>query len=530
MLSRCLLLLMLSIPMVGQTSAPATRNFHISGTVVNALSGQPLSHAQVAIGLALDPDIADSVVTGDDGAFDFADITPGKYWLMAEHHGFPRQAFNEHGQFSTAIVVGPGLQSEKLVFRLRPDASITGLITDDQNDPIRDAQVLLFRSGIETGGEIMTRSGQASTDDQGRYTFSHVRAGTYYLAVTAQPWYAVDAQRQKNSSDDQPSPLDVAYPVTFYPGSADESGASPIVVRAGDRAAADVSLTPVAALHLRLGSTSPQTTSVQASARVFGRFNIPVPSYNITSSDGSASYVDGLAPGRYVMQVDSYGRSRASTRQEVTLSDNTELAAAGEPADITISGLVTVRGDTDPPKGAFVRLLNRHTGEGIGARVNEKGEFETSSPLSPGKYQVYVFNAGQAVVGSVVAQGGAQATGRTLEITGKAPVHLAIELSRGLGRVDGTALRDNKAFAGAMIVLLPQDPENNAPLVRRDQSDSDGTFTLREVLPGKYMLLAIADGWDLEWLNPAVLKPYLKDAKSLDIEPNGKYKLNVRAQ
>ena len=43
---------------------------------------------------------------------------------------------------------------------------------------------------------------------------------------------------------------------------------------------------------------------------------------------------------------------------------------------------------------------------------------------------------------------------------------------------------------------------------RRDQSDSDGTFTLANILPGKYVLMAIENGWDLEWMNPSVLKPY----------------------
>jgi len=36
-------------------------------------------------------------------------------------------------------------------------------------------------------------------------------------------------------------------------------------------------------------------------------------------------------------------------------------------------------------------------------------------------------------------------------------------------------------------------------LVRRDQSDSDGIFTLHSVVAGQYTVVAISDGWDLEW-------------------------------
>src|SRR6058998_3963286 len=63
----------------------------------------------------------------------------------AEHKGFARQAFDEHEGFSTAIAVGSNLISENLIFRLRPDAVISGTIFDEQNEPVRGAQVMLFR-------------------------------------------------------------------------------------------------------------------------------------------------------------------------------------------------------------------------------------------------------------------------------------------------------------------------------------------------------------------------------------------------
>ena len=34
-----------------------------------------------------------------------------------------------------------------------------------------------------------------------------------------------------------------------------------------------------------------------------------------------------------------------------------------------------------------------------------------------------------------------------------------------------------------------------AGLIRRDQSDSDGSFALRDVVPGQYTVVAIQDGW-----------------------------------
>ena len=78
---------------------------------------------------------------------------------------------------------------------------------------------------------------------------------------------------------------------------------------------------------------------------------------------------------------------------------------------------------------------------------------------------------------------------------------------------------------------LPQTiPRNHVALFRRDQSDSDGTFSLKPVVPGRYTLLAIQDGWDLEWTDPKVLKPFLPKGTPLQVEPSGKYDVRVAVQ
>ena len=81
-----------------------------------------------------------------------------------------------------------------------------------------------------------------------------------------------------------------------------------------------------------------------------------------------------------------------------------------------------------------------------------------------------------------------------------------------------------------MIVLVPRDPANNSPLVRRDQSDSDGTFTLPNVVPGQYTVVALANGWDLEWGTPAVLQPYLKGGETVQVSSEGKLQIKVQVQ
>jgi hypothetical protein len=94
-------------------------------------------------------------------------------------------------------------------------------------------------------------------------------------------------------------------------------------------------------------------------------------------------------------------------------------------------------------------------------------------------------------------------------------------MGRGLAQVKGVVRMDGKERAGAMVLLMPENDEIRAEefdqSVRMDQSDSDGTFALGGIVPGKYVLLASEDGWELEWKDEAVLKTYREKGMKLQI-------------
>jgi len=67
------------------------------------------------------------------------------------------------------------------------------------------------------------------------------------------------------------------------------------------------------------------------------------------------------------------------------------------------------------------------------------------------------------------------------------------------------------------VVLVPKDPDSHRDRFRRDQSDLDGTFSLQGVVPGLYTVLAIDNGWELDWSQPAVIAAYLKRGRLVEI-------------
>jgi len=72
-------------------------------------------------------------------------------------------------------------------------------------------------------------------------------------------------------------------------------------------------------------------------------------------------------------------------------------------------------------------------------------------------------------------------------------------------------------MSGAMVVLVPKDPESHRDLFRRDQSDQDGSFSLRSVIPGSYTIVAIENGWDLDWSRPGVIAQYARHGQAVTV-------------
>src|SRR5207248_8430746 len=102
-----------------------------------------------------------------------------------------------------------------------------------------------------------------------------------------------------------------------------------------------------------------------------------------------------------------------------------------------------------------------------------------------------------------VAVNGAEQPGRAFDVTEGASVQVSIVAAKGLTRLNGIAMKDDKPFPGAMVLLLPRD-SNHGGFIPRDQSDSDGTFTLNLVEPGRYTLIAIDDGRGLAYRDATV--------------------------
>ena len=138
-----------------------------------------------------------------------------------------------------------------------------------------------------------------------------------------------------------------------------------------------------------------------------------------------------------------------------------------------------------------------------------------SGNISPGVYEIRLLNTNAYYVKSVEVKGASYSSG-LLYVREGAAVNLSVVAAKGLTKVNGIALKDGRPLSGAMILLVPRDSGHGTG-IPRDQSDSDGTFTLLNVKPGRYSLIAVDNGHDLEYHDPGVLRPYLSQAQTVEI-------------
>jgi hypothetical protein len=68
-----------------------------------------------------------------------------------------------------------------------------------------------------------------------------------------------------------------------------------------------------------------------------------------------------------------------------------------------------------------------------------------------------------------------------------------------------------------LVALAPEGFEGENNLMRVDQTDSDGTFRLEDVVAGKYTLIAVEDGWDGDWRSAEFLRRFVGGGKKMEV-------------
>lgn len=507
--------ILLTLAAVSGAQRPAyqPQSYKVAGTVVNTVTGQPVHGATVKLLSQKENTVLGTTKTDDEGHFSLAGISAGKYQLQAARRGYPAALFEQHENFSSAVVTGPEQDTGRLVFHLAPAAVLHGLVTADGGEPVEGARVEIFhKPGVEDPEGKVYLKERTSTDDAGEYEFGNLDAGEYLLAVVATPWYALNTEPKAGQPENE---LDVAYPATYYDSTTEESAALPVRLELGSRVEANIGLRAVPAVHITISAPGKDGSapSAELQQNILGSLESTeaAPADEHRAFSGTQSFA--LAPGHYQVS----GGTPPRVMEIDAISNGPVDAAAGVPAG-SVTGTVETAPGVPYDGLALVTLVPADGGSGqreLQATVT-KGKFNLEN-VPAGTWTVKLTNGyGYAMQVHAIEIGKRPRASNRLTINGQV-LAVAITASDGAQTVQGFARREGKGVAGTMVVLVPQDLTQYPALARRDQSDSDGSFSLAGVFPGTYTVVALEDAWDLDWARPETISRFLPGGTSVTV-------------
>jgi hypothetical protein len=554
-----------------QTKPQVATPYLITGTVVNSVNESAVPHCRMTatpvvrgsfsnrqFPVALDP-----VDCDEHGHFSVPLPSAGTWRLSASARGFITQDYKEHQFFSSAVVLTAARPMMDLQFHISPEAGIVGGVVDEAGEPVRGAHVSLVSvPEMNPGGERATGGGPRSTtqtDDRGMYELANIPPGAYRVAVQAQPWYAAFQPRGQSSSSTaslDPS-LDFTYPVAWFPGVDDPAQAETITLHAGDALHADFRLIPVPSVHLRILSPTGAVNGANGrAAPIFPMVQQVFPGggqnfVQINTQTDAQGQVDvgGLAPGTYRVRLSGPNQeNNGSSIVEVTAGTTRTLDLASTSAEAS----VTLHFDGPSASGSESRPVEVNLVDADGGRGNVAFNGPGGAPgnmgrrgrrdrgadagadrtmeVSPGRYEVVLQGRPDLYLTGITAKG-AEAAGRYVTLPSGASA-LTLHIASGRATLTGIASLQDKPAVGAVALLVPTtiDDPNSLRILRRDQTNTDGSFDMADVIPGQYILVVLDHGWEINWSDPLTLRGYLSHGVPLDLAPGANVKQNINAQ
>jgi len=525
------------------SSCPCT----LRGSVVNAVSGQPVARALVRLS-------GDSraTFTDSEGKFQFNGLPVGSFTLLAEKPGF---LGSDSGGSRSPVLASINLapDSPDAVVKLTPESVVFGQVLDEKGEPLEGFTVALFSRNPTTGGLFSAPYQRFVTDDQGKFRIAGLFPGSYYLAVRA--------EQQPVLRSSQKSAAPMGFALAFYPGVSGPSAAVRLKLRAGSTMQANFSLKrePLVQLSGAVTGYAPKeqvtlelqdsSGASEASDVIFdpatGSFHtkwIPPGVYNLAaqSSGASTGVVEpntGGASGSFFLSVqssdvDQAGASSRPAYAGLHVNATSSLSSLRLVLQPTVDIPIVIRNlpaanSEGPPSVPFSLALvskedelmgfNRSVSAENSSRPESSGDARMIfSGVVPGTYELAVESPSGAEVYTESAFWGSTDllhNDLVLDSSGSIPpIELAV-------RDDGAALNGAVSFSDlpvpAQVVLLSE----NRRRPRIVPAAPSGEFEVSGLAPGVYRVFAADASAGYDYTDPAFLQKISSKIQEVTLAP-----------
>ena len=510
---------------------------HIRGMVLDDSTGQPLLRANLTIPTVyaaplanspgLPPVIRPSITATTDAG--------GKFTLDVPEAG-PHTIYVRNNNYEPRQITLSAEEERKgveLVLRLHPlpaKGVVSGRAIDVMGRPIVGAKVELLgyrrMSQISLGAYSdhpeFTVIATRETDDRGEYRLFDVAPDRYFLRIPP-----------PGKPGDTMSPLSAV----FYPGLPGLTNAKSFVIRAGDDVQlGDLVLMPSILQPIRVLTTDLTGGRVLSSAPTLTLFGGPA----ADNPPATRGFLDGAPairpdePGNYTICSSLDFLVETPTRFAYTQNACADVVYTGGPQEITLTirkqaahltGRVLLR----RPDGApAIPLANvRIGGVGIGPGSNygglsdKDGFFKSLTTVPDGPIAMRFLNAPDGYYIESIHQGTRDAMIDGVLVAGD-DTNLDVRASQGVGKLNGTIVGgDGKPVDYAIVVLLPEgqlavrpDKDNTH---RTSTTNLNGSFEIRNIIPGKYRVYAFTKIEDGAYLDAKFFQPYEEQSTLVEI-------------
>jgi hypothetical protein len=504
---------------IRERQAPATDalRHEVSGTVVNSVTGAPISRALVE----LDAHSLRHTMTDANGTFRFEAVPEGFVRLEAERPGFFKPSEAPSGRGSTSSLQVGGGDVRGIVLNLVPQADIAGRVHSIRGLPIENFPIRLYRRNIVDGAVQWENVASVISDHEGYFYIYGMPEESVVLSAGPEYW------RPR-----PPGAKHIGYPLVFYPNAHEFTAASLISVSPGQHIEADFSLS--------------QEPLFEVSGWVVGVPGAVDTKVELTSSAGDPLPLVQPHPERHeFFGYVTAGRYTLRTSAEV----NGQLWRATVPLNIA-SNTTGIQVVMAPQLSIPVNLRtesvdsnrNRNTNV-LSANVKLTSATISLSPVQftatqvpsrdqtvmeiagvePGTYSVEVTSYNAYV--KAASSGSTDLLQNDLLVPEDGRVApIEILLSNDGGEVSGNVNLPNRE-GGATVLLVPE--RGSSRNIKIAITKATGDFMFEQVRPGDYLLLAFDRVDDLEYRNPDVLSNYLSGAIHISVPIRQQVKATV---
>lgn len=499
-----------------------TSSARITGRVLARDNGAPVRRAHVRLSGVLagtqsaDPKrayVQREVETDDNGAFDFAGLPGGSYYLSV-----PRtNGFLELARARQAIV-GEGRALE-VAIRLERTGAIVGRIADRNGEGLLGVEVQALRRNDFRGHvTLMPDYGsRASTNDLGQFRLFNLSPGEYFVVATP-----VHFPRDLGTTGRS------GFVTTYYPGTQELRDARLVVVRVGKDIAnvnfslasgplARVAIDAIDSRGLPLGREASATLNLLSDAYLSSSIR------QTSRQDDGQLVLSDVPPGDYYLIVSTSYRQEEAAYVNVKVDGNVTLKVQTN-SGAKVSGRFVVQGpprDTNSgrPFPNVVVTATRPAGKSGPSYAKEPSahpqgtdRFELTGMRGP---MVLHSNMSGALLVSISRAGGEDLAGKPIHFTGTEIIDgLLVVFTNEEAEVEVTltGLREPEDPENVLVMLfsenaarwhagsvqytaiqatteMPVQPAAAGGALRRPGRAF--TFRLGSVVPGRYLIAAV---------------------------------------